>query len=331
MKQSVAIIGAGLTGSLVAHQLSQENYKVTVFEKSRGSGGRASTRQMPWGQFDLGMPVIPATDMHFLAFMAQLAVEGKASRWPETEQEIIRNTATNNSNNSVSFVFDGKMNMICRHWLQSSHFQPNSLVTNIRHKKGLGWQVCIAQDWHETFFDVLICTAPWPQTKRLLEYANLPLALTEQNWLSCWSIGVKLSADTKPHTKVINLADNDVQSLIFDSEKPNRPVLPSRQQIWVAQLNHQLSASLGKDGKTEAIALAWESLKQFFGLDQQAILFTEAHFWRFARSESGQAALGIIHLQDSNLIAGGDWSFGASAQSAFKASQEITAKVMKIR
>jgi renalase len=326
---SVAIVGAGLTGSLVAHQLSQAGFSTTLFEKSRGRGGRASTRQMSWGQFDLGVPLIPATDKHFIEFMDQLV--GRAHRWPETVLQISRSMSTNKNVDSSFFVFDGKMNSICRYWLQSSHFKPNSLVTDVRYLQNRGWQLCIEQHWQETFFDVLICTAPWPQTKLLLEHANLPLTLAEQKWVSCWSIGIKLRADIKPQSKVIYLENNALQTLIFDSEKPNRPVLQDQQQIWVAQLNHQLSAILGKDGKAEAITLACDSLCQFFKLDPQAIQHTEGHFWRLARSEREQLPLGIIHHQNSNLIAGGDWSFGASVQSAFKASQEITANVLKIR
>ncbi|MFQ3187204.1 MAG: renalase, partial [Marinomonas primoryensis] len=42
----IAIIGAGLAGSLCAHLLSQSGQTVCVIDKSRGSGGRASSKRL---------------------------------------------------------------------------------------------------------------------------------------------------------------------------------------------------------------------------------------------------------------------------------------------
>jgi len=39
----IAIIGAGLSGLILAHSL-KEHANITIFEKARGVGGRMSTR-----------------------------------------------------------------------------------------------------------------------------------------------------------------------------------------------------------------------------------------------------------------------------------------------
>ena len=331
MSLSVAIIGAGLCGSLIAHRLSQEKCSTTVFEKSRGRGGRASTKLMPWGQFDLGVPLIPATAQNFIGFMSQLELEGRAHRWPATKQHIFQKSSTDQHLNTQYFVFNGKMNSICHHWLQSSDFRPDSLVTNIKYQRGRGWQLRIDETWAEEFFDVLICTVPWPQAKILLDNSGIAMSAAEQPWASCWSIGIKIHSVTKPNARVIHFQDHPLQTLILDSEKPERPELRDEEQIWVAQLNHELSASLGKIGKDKAILVASQSLCQYLNIEHCAVQYTEGHFWRFARSEKGQKPLGIIHHQDTNLLVGGDWSFGASVQSVFNASLAIMEKVLQLR
>ena len=331
MSLSVAIIGAGLTGSLVAHQLAHTTFKIRVFEKSRGLGGRASTKRLPWGQFDLGVPLVPATDKSFMDFMQHLVSRGQAHHWPETEQHTFRQSPSSDNNTAQYFVFEQKMNSMCQHWLQACDVQTNSVVTNVRYQRGRGWQLCIEQQWQPTFYDVLICTAPWPQTKTLLEHIDEKVFSPEQTWASCWSIGIKLQSTIKPKMKVIQLANNALQTLVFDSEKPNRPVLQNNEQIWVGQLNHELSVTLGKEGKAQAIKLACASLCQYFNLSPEVVQATEGHFWRFARSQKGQKPLGIITHQQKNLIAGGDWSFGASVQSAYKAAQAISLTVLQIR
>lgn len=42
----VAIIGAGMSGLICAQELQQAGYRVVVVEKSRGLGGRVTTRRL---------------------------------------------------------------------------------------------------------------------------------------------------------------------------------------------------------------------------------------------------------------------------------------------
>ena len=51
--QNVAVIGAGITGITLANLL-QKKVKLTVFEKSRGVGGRMATRRAEPYQFNHG-------------------------------------------------------------------------------------------------------------------------------------------------------------------------------------------------------------------------------------------------------------------------------------
>jgi predicted NAD/FAD-dependent oxidoreductase len=44
MTLNIAIIGAGIAGITAARTLANAGHKVQVFEKSRGAGGRMSTR-----------------------------------------------------------------------------------------------------------------------------------------------------------------------------------------------------------------------------------------------------------------------------------------------
>ena len=51
---SVAIIGAGCSGLVAAHELRDAGYAATVFEMSDGVGGRAATRRQQGFIYDYG-------------------------------------------------------------------------------------------------------------------------------------------------------------------------------------------------------------------------------------------------------------------------------------
>jgi renalase len=67
--QRIAIIGAGMAGITAARTLAQAGHSVTVFEKSRGAGGRMSTRRTEFGGFDHGAQYFTIRDARFRQMM----------------------------------------------------------------------------------------------------------------------------------------------------------------------------------------------------------------------------------------------------------------------
>ncbi|MFM7330494.1 MAG: NAD(P)/FAD-dependent oxidoreductase [Brachymonas sp.] len=65
----IAIIGAGMAGITAARTLMQAGHHVTVFEKSRGVGGRMSTRHTEFGSFDHGAQYFTVRDARFRQMM----------------------------------------------------------------------------------------------------------------------------------------------------------------------------------------------------------------------------------------------------------------------
>jgi uncharacterized FAD-dependent dehydrogenase len=64
--QNIAIVGSGLAAITCARTLVQAGHSVTLFEKSRGVGGRMSTRNSPFGTFDHGAQYFTVRDPRFV-------------------------------------------------------------------------------------------------------------------------------------------------------------------------------------------------------------------------------------------------------------------------
>ena len=82
-KPRLAIIGAGLSGLMLARQLAS-CASCDLFEKSRGLGGRLATRYTDDYQFDHGAPDFTATSAAFRAFVRTLEQAGVVAPWQAT-------------------------------------------------------------------------------------------------------------------------------------------------------------------------------------------------------------------------------------------------------
>jgi len=76
MSAHIAIVGAGLAGLTCARRLADAGVEVTVFEKSRGPGGRCATRRSDFGPFHHGAPSFSARSPAFRAEVARWQAAG---------------------------------------------------------------------------------------------------------------------------------------------------------------------------------------------------------------------------------------------------------------
>ena len=76
-----AVIGAGIAGLSCARALAASGVHVTVFDKSRGPGGRMSTRRGEGWACDHGAQYFTARDPLFQAELARWQAAGVAARW----------------------------------------------------------------------------------------------------------------------------------------------------------------------------------------------------------------------------------------------------------
>ncbi|MFT4993534.1 MAG: renalase [Paraglaciecola sp.] len=323
----IAIVGAGLTGSLLAHQLFEAGHQVTVFEKSRGRGGRSTQKRLSWGNFDIGASVIVASDPDFIGFMHAQVKAGTASRWPATVHEYDADLSVAQGMSQQHFVFNPGMNGACRQWLAGCTLHTECKIENVSHTKG-SWHLFTEHEALSGSYDWLIVTAPWPQTQQLLQ-AYLPEApLKNQDWRSCWSLAMQLVSPIDTGVELLYLKNSPVQCLIKDSAKPLRAVSGTPiKQLWVAQLNNEVSEKLTKDGAKLALEMAKSSLSEVFKIPHPELTEYYQHYWRFARTARGVAPMGLVSNADMGLAAGGDWSFGASIQASFQAACALSALI----
>lgn len=336
----VAIVGAGISGCLLADFLDAASIDVSLFETSSGCGGRANTTQTDWGQCDLGATIVPVKNRQFADFMHALCQQGVASQWPKKIFVSKQNTGFDSSLESIEsdreyYVFNPNMSGACSHWIKNATLHTNSFISQIRYFGGQGWQIKSNDCWQTGSFDKVILTAPWPQSQLLIEQSDLPIILPDfsQSWTSCWSVALKVAQLVASDVDLVYLKSQSIQSIVRDSSKPKRPLVVTcdtqdKGDIWVVQLANKLSDDLGKVGENKAISIAIEGFCDLFDLPVQSVLNTYAHYWPYARPSSKQQPLGILSLPEHGVYVGGDWSFGASIEAAYEAALALSQAII---
>lgn len=321
----IAIVGAGITGSLLARKLSDAGHTPVVFEKSRGRGGRCTFKRTSWAEFDLGAPVVPAWDPAFIDFMQRQVQKGLAHNWPAQVSEYNQQVSPIASHRQ-QFLFSGGMNSACKVWLDGVDLTTNCRIEAAQKQAGKWWLIDSEQQQYGPFH-WLVITAPWPQTAELLKGVTDTIGQGPvQQWSSTWTAAVQFSQPIKSDAEIIYLKNAALQTLVQDSAKPGRS---QANQVWVAHMSHALSEQLGKQGEPLVMDYVLRAFRQVFGQHIPEIQYQYLHFWRYARPAVGQPPLGIIDKSEYALAAGGDWSCGASVQAAYQAASKL-AELIKV-
>lgn len=77
----IAVIGAGLAGLTTAKKLHSAGTEVTVFDKSKGTGGRLSSRSFAGGWIDHGAPYVSVESEAFANFLKKNIKETAIQKW----------------------------------------------------------------------------------------------------------------------------------------------------------------------------------------------------------------------------------------------------------
>ena len=81
-QRHIAVVGAGIAGIACARTLMQAGHRVSVFEKSRGTGGRMATRRTEFGSFDHGTQYFTVRDARFAKALE--TAQGLVRPWSAT-------------------------------------------------------------------------------------------------------------------------------------------------------------------------------------------------------------------------------------------------------
>lgn len=301
----IAVIGAGLAGLTAARSLHDDGHTVVVWEKSRGPGGRTSTRRGPDGQrFDHGAPFLhdgplPLEGMEALGSYA-VSLPGGAAR-----HEVVGMPAANAPAKALAHGLD---------------VRPRTRVETIL-RAGGGWHLAAEDSGALGTFDSVIVTAPAPQAAHLLAHAAPALAAraAEVEFAPCWSV---MAAWEAPLDLGFTVTEDvpGVARAVGDGAKPGR----AAGERWVLQADEALSEAYLEAEAGEVIELVLTRWFERVGRRPEPV-HVAAHRWRYARPRT---PLPETHLREGSLLVAGDWCGGTSAGAAVRSGADAAAALV---
>lgn len=317
----IAVIGAGIAGLSCATALQGAGLHVRVFDKSRGPGGRMSTRRGSGWHCDHGAPFFSANDPAFRAEVARWVGAGVAAPWHPEMHRINADGTSDRCGATEYFVGAPRMTAPAA-WLASTLNLRTDLAINAMRRDDSGWRLTAEGIGDlEHGYDAVVLAVPAPQAAQLLrEAAPQQAMLAERATMEgCWAMMLQYPAPLALGFDAATINHGPLRLVVRDSAKPGRGGIES----W---LLHASAAWSQAHIECDVGTVAAQLLSSFAALGAPAPERWSAHRWRYASTA-------VVHAEACSWEAGegvgmcGDWLNGGTVEAAWLSGQALARRV----
>jgi photolyase PhrII len=320
----VAVIGAGLAGLMCARTLHDHHLDVTVFEKSRGFGGRCATRRDgPW-QFDHGAQYFTIRDRRLTPWIESWQERGLIAQWNGT-LAVRDNGEWQPAKTGVRrWVGVPGMNAIGVHLGEDLRVHHNTAIASIS-REGRQWQLRDDAGADLGVFDVVLACIPAPQAAALLSDVSPQLAAAAHTAAMHATCATMLVLRDRPDFAWDGAFVNDDAVLSWvcrDASKPGR----GKDETWVLHGTRAWSeAHIGHD-IADIAPLMVDAFAAMLG-QPVSVVHSVAHRWRYALPDP-VATNSALFDGASRIGAAGDWCGGPRVEGALLSGIALAGRVM---
>jgi predicted NAD/FAD-dependent oxidoreductase len=306
----IAIIGAGIAGLSAANRLREAGMDCTVFEKSRGLGGRMATRRVGSLQFDHGAQYFTARGVRFQSRLDRWQAEGCVAEWLPgkwvgtpgmtaparalaAELRVVRECR-------VTGLFGGP-----GRWRLVSDTAPASVIAQ------------------ETF-DAVILAIPAPQIEPLAASAGIPFVELERiRYAPCLTLMLAFDAPTGLREPSFSPDQGPVAWIARNNSKPGRDDSPETVVVHATPAWSRAHFDAPPESTADALL---QDLRPQIGDAEPG--FRMVHRWLYARVEQ---TAGVPFLWDPVRQVGacGDWAGGPRVECAFDSGEALASAIIE--
>lgn len=316
----LAIIGAGVAGLSLA-SLLKDHAEVQLFEKSRGLGGRMSSRRALPYAFDHGAQYFTARSAEFKKFIQPWKDKGLIRRWNARyvkfdEDQIIEHHPW--VEGEPRYVGVPGMSAVAKMLSQGLHIELNTDIKCCQHREK--WTLIDSVGSHYGKFDWVISTVPAPQAAVILPQTFKHHAAVKAIQMSgCVALmlgferGVPLSFDAAHVTGAA------ISWIAVNSSKPGR----AHPFSLIAHSSKQYAKAHVNETSEEVMQHLLSETSRLTGHDLNHAQYKAVHRWRYAHNVHNDAVGPLYIDKESKLAACGDWCLGGRVEGAFTSALRL--------
>ena len=313
----IAVIGGGISGAAAARTLADHALPVTVFDKSRGAGGRMAGRRVGEYRFDHGAPSFHARDEAFRRVTRSWVEAGVAAVWDGPWMQVDDSGAWHEDHSRKQLAAVPGMTAAARHLLRGIPLESSRRIVRLEHSSGC-WLLHDEAGATAGPFEQVILALPAPQTAELL-MAVQPTAAELIRELPYAVIRTLMAGFAAPLDGLswngAAVAGPILGRIIRSQTRPGtRQAEPESRECLVLHSTAAWGRTHSEtDGETVAKVLL-DELQRLLGTTLPQPEVVEVHRWKFAEplqvlSCCGQPAVALMlqELQSAGLGVAGDW------------------------
>ena len=316
----IAVIGAGLAGLVVARRL-QTLADVTVFEKSRGAGGRIATRYAGDFEFDHGAQFFTARTDAFQTFLQPLIDDGAVAPWQAQFAEFDRSSIRamrSWGGDYPHYVGAPRMNSIGKILSANLNIAFETAATGIT-RDSEGWTVSDGAGTRSGPFDWLVLTPPAAQTAALAEaFPELVAFCRARSMLGCFALMLGFAEPLTLQWQAALVRNADISWISVNSSKPARK---SPFTLVVHSTNAWAQAHMDDDSDV-VLGHMLDEASKVTGEDLRSAAHRQVQRWRYANVDR-QTGPAYFLDDDKKLAACGDWCVRGRIEAAFTSANEL--------
>ncbi len=321
----VAIIGAGISGLICGRTLADQGCQVTVFEKSRGFGGRMATRLADNDLlFDHGAQFFTARSDLFKRHVQSWVDDGIVAPWTGRIVTIGDRGTQARMSQRQRFVAVPGMNALGKHLATDLDVRLEIRVSPPV-RNGNRWALTDADENPLGEFDVALIATPANQAKSLLSGAIHLAAQARMAEMSpCWAMMLSLEKSLEAEFDGAFVEQSPIGWIAKNDSKPGRIGVVDN---WVVHATHEWSQRHVEDSPNSVQRDLMDEFCRLVGCESLQSRYIQTHRWRYAIPNTPIDAKCLL---DDELMLGacGDWCGGDRVEDAFSSGVALAGRVL---
>ncbi|MFO2462357.1 FAD-dependent oxidoreductase [Pseudomonas sp. 15FMM2] len=325
MTVPIAIIGTGIAGLSAARALKDAGHVIQLFDKSRGSGGRMSSKSSAAGALDLGAQYFTARDRRFVAEVQRWQANGWAEQWTPQLYNSRSGQLSPSPDEQIRWVGTPRMSAITRALLDDLPVEFGCRITEVFQGKQ-HWNLLDADGGsHGPFSHVIIATPAHQATALLAAAPKLASTAAGVKMDPTWAIALAFDAPLDTPMEGCFVQDSPLDWLARNRSKPGRD---APLDTWVLHATSAWSKEHLDLSKEAVIELLYGAFAELLHCPMPAPSFSLAHRWLYARPATSHE-WGALADADLGLYVCGDWCLSGRVEGAWLSGQEVARRLIE--